>query len=221
MDEKTTRAKVALYDAFKQPNPESLKWATTRGGYTTIQAQYQMEKCTQIWGPYGIGWGIRNTAFTWIYDDETPVYVQLECEFFWCDTAWSDGGSFEMTTGWAFQAGDSDVLKKVQTDCISKALSKLGIDSDVFKGFWAALKTDATKTVTYVGPDAVRDVPRAQQDRIDHVLDLLSKLGESPAHVFSQKLEAVKWNYIAVEAIIAKVTKHLQKTGTEDDSDKS
>jgi len=200
-----------FYQRFRIPNPESLKWASTRGGYTTIIAQYQIEKCTKIWGPYGTRWGLRNLKWSWIQGkDVTPVYVQLECEFFWSESELDNGGSFEMSTGWAFDGKDSDVLKKVQTDAISKSLSKLGIDSDVFKGLWA--QTLPADGVVYVGDHPARDIPRAKQDRIVYLEDkLFPKCTENVSKGFEIKLNDLNWNYLAVEAVITKLEKHLEK----------
>ena len=91
-----------------------MKWASTRGGYTTVMAQYQIEKCTQIWGVYGIKWGLRHLLWTWIYGkDDAPIYVQLDCEFFWSETEYSETGAFSISTGWAFDGKDSDVLRVI------------------------------------------------------------------------------------------------------------
>lgn len=204
----TTKSRNVFYDKHRIPVPESLKWASTRGGYTTVQAQYQMEKCTKIWGPYGQKWGLRDLHWTWIYDNESPVYVQLDCIFFWYETKEMVAGEFEMTSGWAFQTGDSDVLKKAQTDAISKALSKLGVDSDVFKGLWAQI--NPVDGVVYIGENPARDVPRADQKRIEYLEDdLLTLIAENKAKSFIEKLNKLNWNYMAVEVTIKKIETHL------------
>lgn len=216
LQQNETKPRDAFYQEFRKPNPESLKWASTRGGYTTVMAQYQMEKCTKIWGVYGKYWGLRNLVWNWIHGPDGPVYVQLDCEFFYCTTEFSQSGDFAMTTGWAFSNGDSDILKKVQTDAISKALSKLGIDSDVFKGLWA--QKNATDGVVYVGDNPERDIPRAMPDRVNYLTgNLFPKCTKNVSKGFEVKLNDLNWNYLAVETVIAKLEKHLadkKKNGT-------
>lgn len=203
----------AFYQEHRQPVIESMKWASTRGGYTTIQAQYQVEKCTAIWGPYGLKWGLRDLQWNWIYGkDHAPVYVQLDCMFFWSESKGLPAGAFEMSTGWAFDGKDSDVLKKAQTDCISKALSKLGVDSDVFKGLWAQSPSNPLAGVIYVGNDPARDVPTATTAMISHLEDVLfKKLDKIQINAFALKLDDLNWNHFAVKTITTKIEAHLAK----------
>ncbi|RLC98402.1 MAG: hypothetical protein DRI46_11375, partial [Chloroflexi bacterium] len=66
--------------------------------------------------------------------------------------------------------------------------------------------------VTYVGHDHKNDVPTAKSDRIYYLeQELFKKLAPKEAKAFSEKLDALSWNYLAVDSIIKKIESHLSK----------
>lgn len=166
--------------------------------FTTIDAQYQIMRATELFGPCGIGWGIRNQKYEMLVVDPTDCHYNLLCftAQLWyrygdadptglrddnvgvCDIA-ADIELFENTkNGWKRV---SDPMKKVRTDALTKALSWLGFSADVFLG-----KFDNAKYVqklqeeerqgqqqaqhTNTGKGAGRpDAERAEQDALDEI----------------------------------------------------
>lgn len=97
--------------------------------FTAIDAQAQLKKATELWGSYGKTWGVKNCNYKHVYETEGAKIseVMLTAMFFWPD------GSFEIATDIKFSVG-GDSCKKLLTDLTTKALSKLGFNSDVFEG---------------------------------------------------------------------------------------
>ena len=53
-----------LWDSVEKTDPKFTKKVNQRGGFTAIGAQYQMRKATESFGPYGIGWGVKEGPLT-------------------------------------------------------------------------------------------------------------------------------------------------------------
>lgn len=122
--------------------------------FTTIDAQYQIKRATEVFGPCGIGWGISDSKYTvLVIDPNDRNYSVLE----YTATLWyihgDKTGSFDISSdidlfentknGWK---KTKDPHKKVRTDALTKGLSWLGFSADVFLG-----KFDDAKYVSEVG----------------------------------------------------------------------
>lgn len=110
--------------------------------FTTIDAQYQIKRATEVFGPCGMGWGLRNQKFEMLTVDPTDAHYNLLCftaELWYkhqdqegCFEIAADIELFENTkNGWKRV---SDPMKKVRTDALTKGLSWLGFSADVFMG---------------------------------------------------------------------------------------
>lgn len=110
--------------------------------FTTIDAQYQIMRATEVFGPCGSGWGIRDQKFDMLVVDPADPHYNLLC--YTAKLWYIHGGKeavfdiaadielFENTkNGWKRV---SDPTKKVRTDALTKALSWIGFSADVFLG---------------------------------------------------------------------------------------
>jgi hypothetical protein len=121
-----------------ETNPELTRVVTTRGKFTSICAQSQRKRATEIWGSYGINWGLKNLTWDYLRDENNKVVLL----YLWADFHYPDPGgfehSFEIASDIRCRTKDGgyveDCHKKLQTDLITKALSMLGFNSDVFEG---------------------------------------------------------------------------------------
>jgi len=119
---------MELWNQVCQTNPETTKQVKTRGGFTTICAQAQAKRATELWGPYGKAWGMKQLRFGYVNGEKgTPSNIWIEAMFFY------PGAEFEVSTDMPFAPND-ECRKKLTTECRSKALSLLGFNSDVFEG---------------------------------------------------------------------------------------
>lgn len=123
---------LRIWSAVSKTNPANTKKVTQRGGFTSICAQSQLLDATRLFGPIGIGWG---------YDAAEPIFhdnlVFVRVTLWHGDRANSFGpviGGAE----WKNNKGylDSDAPKKATTDALTKLLSQLGFNADVFLGLY-------------------------------------------------------------------------------------
>lgn len=104
------------------------------GGITAINHTYQVKMATQLWGPQGGAWGLRELQFE-RFDVKDEVVLLLRAILYY------PSGEIEMAHAVKLLVKskrglnlDTDAYKKVRTGCMSKALSELGFNADVFQG---------------------------------------------------------------------------------------
>ena len=116
------------------------KKVNQRGGYTAISPQYQLKQATKVFGSYGKGFGLSESDFDMSLFESLGV-VMHKAKFFYV----TGGERVEFPISNAIQATvgagdkkrvDVDFAKKVETNTVSKALSKLGFNADVFMGMF-------------------------------------------------------------------------------------
>ena len=162
---------LKLWLSVEKTNTSQTK-AVRSGGrqITAIDAYSQLKKATELWGPYGSAWKLDN-----ITHEELPAFangtilVKTSGTFCYpggCFPGFSSGELCYITkNGEGYLKLDSEIYKKNETDLITKCLSRLGFNADVFLGKFddnkyvqglkreeaAALKAAAPK------PPAVKD----------------------------------------------------------------
>lgn len=145
---------MALWRAVETTDPRHTKKVNQRGGFTAIGANYQIMKATEQWGPLGIGWG---------YDASDPLFH--DCLVFVSVTLWHGDranrfGPVHGGAEWKSPKGhlDSDAPKKAGTDGLTKLLSQLGFNADVFLG-----RFDDNKYVEALEAEIAREEQAAKQ----------------------------------------------------------
>jgi hypothetical protein len=126
---------------------DSTKNFKGKGGFqgTAICEQSQRKKATEIFGPFGIGWGVTDETFNTQYFDQgeggKPAKLFYTATLFY--TLDGKKGSFPISadidvfsynTKYKSWSMGNDVSKKVRTDAMTKGLSELGFNSDIFEG---------------------------------------------------------------------------------------
>lgn len=120
---------LALWKAVEKTDPRHTKKVNQRGGFTAISAHYQVLQATEQFGPVGIGWGYVNHPPIW-QDDLVIVPVTI-----WHGSRDNSFGPVYGGAEWRSKGRlDSDAPKKAATDGLTKALSHLGFNADVFLG---------------------------------------------------------------------------------------
>lgn len=114
------------------------KHVNQRGGYTAISPQYQLMIATEQFGAYGAGFGLCRSEMSFELFESTGIVIHKAVFFYLLD-----GKRYEFPLTNAIEAAkttkngryvDTDFAKKVETNTVSKALSKLGFNADVFMG---------------------------------------------------------------------------------------
>jgi len=125
---------MKLWDSVCKTDPNHTKAAKIGGlSITAIAPQYQIQEATKQFGPYGVGWGFESIELDYSLI-ETFKLVVFKGTFF------HPGGKFQIINSSkvymdrAEKMIDSDFAKKIETDALTKALSKLGFNADVFMG---------------------------------------------------------------------------------------
>lgn len=130
---------LKLWQAVEKTDLQFTKMVNQRGGYTAISPQYQLKCATEQFGPYGYGFGLSQSDFDMSIFDATGIVIHKAVFFYLMD-----GKRCEFPLSNAIEAArngkdgrrfvDTDFAKKVETNTVSKALSKLGFNADVFMG---------------------------------------------------------------------------------------
>ena len=129
-----------LWLSVEETDPKYTKPVSFGGRqYTTIDAYYQIKTATEQWGSYGSTWGLKHIEYYRV--EESPM-MRVSAVFYYprpqLATDASPEAAFEITSAIKYVTGkgsfDDDFAKKVETDLITKSLSRLGFNSDIFMG---------------------------------------------------------------------------------------
>jgi hypothetical protein len=131
--------KSRLWKAVRFTDPAKTKRVKMPGGFTatTVDANWVLERATELFGPAGIGfgWQICNAfetqnrglatvhiRFWYLFDGQRGEYDAIASNE--TDKAFRSGESI----------ADSDAFKKALTDAIKNALTKIGFLADIHQG---------------------------------------------------------------------------------------
>jgi len=126
--------KLELWDSVQTTDPQYTKKVNQRGGFTAIAAQSQIKRATEVFGIMGHGWGVEDEKFTVVEGTSMVLYTANLWYNFNAKT-----GSIPIHSSIKYGANgryDDDFSKKVATDALTKGLSKLGFNADVFMGLF-------------------------------------------------------------------------------------
>lgn len=149
---------LRIWSQVEKTDPAHTKKVTQRGGFTAISAAYQIKRATEVFGPVGEGWG---------YETGQPIFqdslVIVPVTLWHGDRANTFGPMFGGAE-WKDRNGrlDSDGPKKATTDALTKLLSQLGFNADVFLGrfddskYVAEMEREFAATITQDQADSLR-----------------------------------------------------------------
>lgn len=119
---------LELWNRVSRTDVDSTKKVEFGRKFTAIDAYSQIQKATEEFGPYGGAWGLYEITYTPVAESS----MMMVSGVFKYPT-----GEFPLTTGIIYSKSgkpDEDFPKKAETDLITKALSRLGFNADVFLG---------------------------------------------------------------------------------------
>lgn len=136
---------MELWDAVSKSDPKYLKKISFGSrSFTAIDPQYQVRCATQAFGPVGQGWGwINETRFVTMSNGDTAVIADVQI---WTKDRANVFGPFSGCRKFFDAKKDrlnEDAPKMAITDGLTKALSHLGFNADVFLGEMDGNKYDA------------------------------------------------------------------------------
>jgi hypothetical protein len=182
---------LEFWDTVCETDPAITKRVTQKGGFTAIDAQVQVKNATALWGPYGGAWGVKDCKYGKVglnAESGGPLEITLDAVFY------SPLGEMELSTDIAFRVG-GDSRKKLLTDLTTKALSKLGFNSDVFEGKFDDNKYVAEMRLKYSQPpkpDADKAYAEAVTKARADGCAVLENIGHSPEDALSDMEDRMK-----------------------------
>lgn len=164
---------MKLWNKVCVTDPDVTKKVTYGRQFTAICAHSQIKTATELWGPMGGNWGVINETFAkvegttiMIYTailfhpvegKEAPAQVRIHSDIECISSGGKSSGKY-----------NEDFTKKVATDALTKGLSKLGFNADVFEG-----KFDDQKYV-----DDLKDKKEAEKNpEREAILKIIGEIG--------------------------------------------
>ena len=145
---------LELWNKVEKTNPNYTKKAKVGGNnITAISPQFQILNATEQFGVYGETWGFKNIDIDYSITN-TPVVLNVvdwntkenqvinsilglvgfKATFFFPNGEFEITNSIKIFTDNKHSKIDDNYAKKLETDALTKALSKLGFNADIFLG---------------------------------------------------------------------------------------
>ena len=125
---------LELWKKVEVTNPDYTKTANVKGNkITSIAPQFQILNATEQFGIYGVTWGFKDIEIDYTL---VPVcgLVYWKAIFFFPKGEFPATNSISIWRDGAMTKADDQFAKKVETDSLTKCLSKLGFNADIFLG---------------------------------------------------------------------------------------
>ena len=194
-----TERNMELWYLVDQTNPDDTKQVSFGRTFTSIDPYSQIKRATALWGPMGDRWGADATHDTMtIQSSEGPRVIAI-CDVRLWVVLIEENERHEYQVGpirgmcpisdYVGQAKrfkiDDDAGKKAYTDALTKALSYLGFNNDVFRG-----KFDDVKYVEDRKEKQAQKEEKEQQDQRSVVCDRI--IGDIHACTTLEQLNSVR-----------------------------
>jgi hypothetical protein len=137
LDPVLIKANRRVWDAVAQTDPDFTKLVSYGRKFTAIDGYYNVLRATELWGPFGEGWGYDLKEETIFYPGVAIVTAKVKL------TLWYGDGQTRRVCGPVIATNqlvsdkghvDDEAFKKATTDALTKTLSYLGFSADVFLG---------------------------------------------------------------------------------------
>ena len=129
-----TKNNLELWNRVEKTNPKYTKKAKVGGmNITAIAPQYQIMMVTEQFRVYGKAWGFKNIELDYSLIDKYDMVV-FKGTFFFPEGQFEIINSYKLFINNAKTMLDDNFAKKIETDTLTKAISKLGFNADIFLG---------------------------------------------------------------------------------------
>jgi len=173
-----------LWHKVEKTNPKYTKQANVGGNkITSIAPQYQIMNVTEQFGSYGKTWGFKNIELDYTLVPEFNLIV-FKAIFFYPDGEFPTINSIKMFMDNAKLKIDDNFAKKLETDTLTKAISKLGFNADIFMGkfedtrYLAEIKkefAEPTKVIENISDDKFLELLNQPKETIEKYLLAVEK----------------------------------------------
>lgn len=155
-----SKENLELWNAVEKTNPKYTKKANVKGNnITAISPQYQIKNVTEQFGSYGKNWGFKSLDFDYTLVNDFGLVI-LHAVFFYPDGEFPIKNAQALFIDNAKTKIDDNFAKKLETDTLTKAISKLGFNADIFMGLFDDVKylAEITKEFAIVKPNATIEI---------------------------------------------------------------
>ena len=170
---------LQLWSKVERTNPNYTKKAKVGGmSITAIAPQYQIKMVTEQFGPYGKAWGFKNIELDYSLVKDYDMVV-FKGTFFFPEGQFEIINSSKLYINNAKTMLDDNFAKKIETDTLTKAISKLGFNADIFMGKFDDVRylKEVTKEFAEINL-APKPILKIGSPEYNKVLDFMSKGGE-------------------------------------------
>jgi len=145
--------------------------------FTSIAPTYQFKKATEVFGPYGKGWGIdtESEKFSTIEIGDT-ILINYDAVLYFPEGKFpihaTEKLAYKTQGASGYLKVDDEARKKVVTNAITKGLSMLGFNADIFMGMFDDIEyVNNLRIETSIDKanDKEQEVNKQQQELIDYV----------------------------------------------------
>ena len=179
-----------LWNKVEKTNPKYTKKANVKGNnITAISPQYQIKNVTEQFGSYGKTWGFKSLDFDYTLTESLGLVV-LHAVFYYPDGEFPIKNAQNIFIDNAKTKIDDNFAKKLETDTLTKAISKLGFNADIFMGLFDDVKYLAEVTKEFSEP----------KKEIENISD------ENFLELLKQPKETIEKYLIAVQKGLRKAT---------------
>ena len=131
---------LELWNKVEKTNPKYTKKANVKGNnITAISPQYQIKNVSEQFGSYGSTWGFKSLEFDYTLVDSLGLVV-LHAIFYYPNGEFPIKNAQNIFIDNAKTKIDDNFAKKIETDTLTKAISKLGFNADIFMGLFEDVK---------------------------------------------------------------------------------
>lgn len=181
---------LEFWRKVERTDPRHTRRVEQRGGFTAIDAYYQIQNATEQWGPAGGAW--RWEVDLKLISESNPVWLARVDLF--TPLGEHPVTQFGCKSYFVKDRPDEDAPKKAVTDGLTKCLSYLGFNADVFLG-----RFDDSKYVEGVRAAIERDENRPEMQALaTQILERVAALKGDDADAYIRDvLKAMKIESIA------------------------
>tara|TARA_R110000803_G_scaffold7880_2_gene25359 strand:+ start:1130 stop:1696 length:567 start_codon:yes stop_codon:yes gene_type:complete len=157
---------LELWNKVEKTNPAYTKKAKIGGmSITAIAPQYQIMQVTEQFGTYGRTWGFKNIELDYSLAERYDMVV-FKGTFFFPEGEFEIINSCKLYINNAKTMLDDNFAKKIETDALTKAISKLGFNADIFLGKFDDVRYLAEVTKEF----SQKTKPEFTEDNFDKAL---------------------------------------------------
>ena len=194
---------MLLWDHVSKTNPKYTKKVKFGREFTAIDPHSQVMEATRAFGPVGKGWGWTVGDPVFMPTNEVAILITLWVEGH--TGTYSQWGQNGLYIDKADTKKDGDCMKKATTDGLTKCLSYLGFNADIFLGKFDDNKYVQAVTVEFNKKEEEESWTSELEDKLDKGINTLEK---------SKTLKELAENFAKVKPLYSVIrTASVDKAG--------